>query len=110
MDILLVWLLFLFFFFVIRSVVGPRRQRRDQASSDLSVADNLPSAEVLSEFQKRLWPVLSVTGYQVHPPGVTFEGTLRIHPREALARLRDAFVGERLTPLLEEGRQAGHVR
>ena len=108
MDILLIWVVFLFLFFVIRLIAG-RKRRKPGDLEGVFLADALLNPEVLTDFQRRLLPVLAVTGYQVRGPGVTFEGTLRTEPSEALQRLRNAFAGEKLTPLLKEGRAPGQV-
>lgn len=109
MDILLIWLIFVFLFVVIRLLVVARRQKTGEKKENVFLGDELLDPAVLADFQQRMSPVLAVTGFNVHGPNVTFEGRLRIDPHDALARLRNAFVGDKLTPLLTEGRAPGQV-
>lgn len=110
MDILLIWLVFVFVFLIIRLfILGRKKREAGNAIQNGVLANSLLDPMVLADFQQRIWPVLAVTGYEVRGPGVTFEGRLRIDPNDALIHLREAFVHEKLTPLLTEGRTHDQV-
>lgn len=110
MDIVLTWLVFTFFFIVIAYLLSARARRKAAARQQALSREPRIGAETLTDFRRRVMPILAVAGHQVRDGGVLFEGDLRTDPQSALTELTHAFAGKGFTPLLREGQGRGHVK
>ncbi len=102
---LLLWLILIFGFYL-AYVLGVRRTLARTAAA--TIPPPLPP-ENLATWEARLAPLLAITGRKVVGEVVQLEGRLRGQAEEVFARMRAAFAGESVTPLLLEG-EAPDVR
>ena len=103
MNSLLFWLLLIVAFYVVY-IVGTRSGARRVAAMALHPPPAVP-AERLAAYEERLAPLMTVTGHRVLGEILEFEGQLRGKAEEVFGRIREAFAGEPVTPLLLEGEE-----
>lgn len=60
-------------------------------------------AGVLTAFERKLEPILAITGHKGQGGILQFEGKLRGKTEEMFSKMREAFRGEPVTPMLLEG-------
>jgi membrane-associated protease RseP (regulator of RpoE activity) len=98
---LLFWLILLFVFYVAYALGARHAMTRAAAT-----AVNMPpviSAEKMAAMELKLEPMLAVTGRKTAGEVIQFEGRLRGKTEEMFRKIREAFAGEAVTPLLLEG-------
>jgi hypothetical protein len=106
MNALLFWLILMLVFLVAYALGAQRAQVRSRAARQ-PVLD-APSAvglETLAALQSRLEPMLAITGYKAFGNVVQFTGHLRGKSDEVFRKIREAFAGEPVTPMLLEGEE-----
>jgi len=106
MNALLFWLILMLVFLVAYALGAQRAQVRSRAARE-PVLD-APSAvglETLAALQSRLEPMLAITGYKAFGNVVQFTGHLRGKSDEVFRKIREAFAGEPVTPMLLEGEE-----
>jgi hypothetical protein len=104
---LLFWLILLFVFYVAYAL-GARKAMERATAAAPDVPPVIPS-EQMAAMESRLAPMLVITGRKVVGDVVQFEGRLRGKAEETFGKIREAFSGEPVTPLMLEG-EANDVR
>jgi len=102
MNALLFWLILLFGFYVAYTL-GVRN-----AAARMAAAREAPPvmpSEKIAAMESRLAPMLVITGHKVTGDVFQFEGRLRGNAEEMFEKIREAFAGEAVTPLLLEGEE-----
>jgi len=102
---LLFWLILLLVFYV-AYVLGARSTMARMAAA--AVPPVIPSEE-MAALESKLEPALVITGRKVVGDAFQFEGQLRGKTEEMFRKIREAFAGEPVTPMLLEG-EANDVR
>lgn len=103
---LLFWLILLFLFYT--AYVLGARSTMARAAAAAAVPPVIPP-EKMAAMELRLSPLLVITGRKVVGEVLQFEGQLRGQTEETFKKIREAFSGETVTPLLLEG-EANDVR
>ena len=98
---LLLWLILLVVFYF-AYFLGARGTLARAAAAN---ATPVIPAERIAALEMKLQPMLMVTGHKAIGDVFQFEGRLRGKTEEMFQRIRDAFAGEAVTPLLLEGEQ-----
>ena len=100
MNALFFWLILLFVFWVAWTL-GARSAAARQAAR----AEPEPSVpmDTLADWESRLAPMMAITGRKAAGGVAEFEGRLRGASSEMFRRIRQAFMGESVTPMLLEG-------
>ena len=110
MNALLFWVILLLVFMVAYALGARRTAARMGAPPDQSGAlAPAISPEALAALESRLAPMLAITGHKAFGNVVQFRGHLRGKAEEMFRRIREAFAGEPVTPMLLEGDE-GDVR
>jgi membrane-associated protease RseP (regulator of RpoE activity) len=105
MNGLVFWLILLLVFMA-AYVLGARRTAARMASSSRFAEEGPPvMPEALSAWEAKIAPMLAITGRRVFGNVLEFTGHLRGKADEVFRRLREAFAGEPVTPMLLEGEQ-----
>ena len=106
MNALLFWLILLLVFMAAYAL-GARRTAARMAGSSRFAGEAPPTMppEELSAFEAKLAPMLAITGHRIFGNVLEFTGHLRGKTDEMFRRIRDAFAGEPVTPMLLEGEQ-----
>jgi hypothetical protein len=104
MNALLLWLILLVVFMVAYAL-GARRTAAKMAAPPGQAGEPTTaiSAEALAALQSRLAPMLAITGHKAFGNVVQFTGHLRGKTDEMFRKIREAFAGEPVTPMLLEG-------
>ncbi len=102
---LLFWLILVLVFLVAYALGVRRTTARFSAAAQASGAPPVIAPEALNELESRVAPMLAITGRKALGDVIEFTGHLRGKADEIFRRLRDAFAGERLTPMLLEGKR-----
>ena len=100
---LLFWLILLFVFCVAYAL-GTRNAMARAAAAAVNVPPVIP-AEKMAAIESKLEPMLAITGRKAVGDVIQFEGRLRGKVEEMFRKIREAFAGEGVTPLLLEGEQ-----
>ncbi len=100
MNGLLFWLI-LFFLFFVAYVLGARNAMA-RAAATPPTPPVIPT-DKMTAMESKLSPMLTITGRKVFGETFQFEGQLRGGAEEMFQRIRHAFGGEPVTPLLLEG-------
>jgi hypothetical protein len=110
MNALLFWLI-LVLVFMAAYTLGARRAAARLRAAPPQAGEPPPTVapEVLAALQSRLEPMLAITGHKAFGNVVEFTGHLRGKADEMFRKIREAFGGEAVTPLLLEGEE-GDVR
>ena len=98
---LLFWLILLFVFYVAYAL-GTRNAMARAAAAAVNVPPVIP-AEKMAAMESKLEPMLAITGRKAVGDVFQFEGRLRGKTEEMFRKIREAFAGEAVTPLLLEG-------
>ena len=110
MNALLFWVILLLVFMVAYALGARRTAARMGAPPDQSGAlAPAISPEALAALESRLAPMLAITGHKAFGNVVQFTGHLRGKAEEMFRKIREAFAGEPVTPMLLEGDE-GDVR
>jgi membrane-associated protease RseP (regulator of RpoE activity) len=110
MNALLLWLILVVVFLVAYALGARRTAARLRATGPQAGEGPPPIApEALAALESRLAPMLAITGHRAFGNVVEFTGRLRGKTDEMFRKIREAFAGEPLTPLLLEG-EDGDVR
>jgi hypothetical protein len=106
MNALLFWMILMLVFLVAYALGVQRAKARSRATREPAL-EGAPSVgpETLAALQSRLAPMLAITGYKALGNVVQFTGHLRGKSDEVFRRIREAFAGEPVTPLLLEGEE-----
>ena len=106
MNALLFWLILLLVFMLAYGL-GARRTvaRLGAAGPGVATPPPLVPPETLSALESRLAPMLVITGHKVFGSVVQFTGHLRGKADEMFRKIRDAFAGDPVTPMLLEGEE-----
>lgn len=98
----LLFCLILLVIFYIAYAMGVRAATLRAAASSTPAPPIIPT-ETLTDMESRLAPMLAVTGRKVSGDAFQFEGHLRGAAEDMFLKIRDAFAGDDVTPLLLEG-------
>ena len=98
---LLFWLILLFVFYVAYAL-GTRNAMARAAAAAVNVPPVIP-AEKMAAMESKLEPMLAITGRKAVGDVFQFEGRLRGKTEEMFRKIREAFAGEAVIPLLLEG-------
>ena len=106
MNALLFWMILMLAFLVAYALGVQRAKARWRATREPAL-EGVPSVgpETLAALQSRLAPMLAITGFKALGNVVQFTGHLRGKSDEVFRRIREAFAGEPVTPLLLEGEE-----
>jgi Peptidase family M50 len=106
MNALLFWMILMLVFLVAYALGAQRAAARSRAAREPAL-EGVPSVgpETLAALQSRLAPMLAITGYKAFGNVVQFTGHLRGQSDEVFRKIREAFAGEPVTPLLLEGEE-----
>ena len=102
MNSLLFWFLLLFAFYVVYALGAWGGARRAAMAQQISPV--IPT-EKLAACEAKLAPLMVITGHRVLGEILEFEGRLRGTADEILQKIREAFAGEPVSPLLLEGEE-----
>jgi hypothetical protein len=106
MNALLFWLILMLVFLVAYALGAQRAQVRSRAAREPVLdAPSAAGLETLAALQSRLEPMLAITGYKAFGNVVQFTGHLRGKSDEVFRKIREAFAGEPVTPMLLEGEE-----
>ena len=100
---LLFWLLLLFAFQVAYAL-GARSGAKRAPAMALQAPPIIPP-DKLAACEAKLAPLMMITGHRVLGEILEFEGQLRGKADEGFRKIREAFAGEPVTPLLLEGEE-----
>src|ERR1051326_3080631 len=103
MNSLLFWLLLLFAFYVVYAL-GARSAARRAAAAALQAPPVIPT-EKLDACQSKLAPMMVITAHRVLGEILEFDGRLKGKAEEVFKKIREAFAGEPLSPMLLEGEE-----
>ncbi|HUA64365.1 MAG TPA: site-2 protease family protein [Alphaproteobacteria bacterium] len=103
MNALLFWLILLFGFYIAYAL-GARNAMARAATAAANVPPVIPT-ERMAALESKLEPMLIVTGRKTAGDVIQFEGRLRGRADEMFRKIREAFAGESVTPLLLEGEE-----
>jgi len=103
MNGLLLWFLLIFAFFVVYAL-GARAGARRATAMAVEAPPVIPT-ERLAACEAKLAPLMTITGHRVLGQMLEFEGRLRGKAEEVFQRIRDAFAGEPVSPMLLEGEE-----
>jgi len=101
MNALVFWLVLILLF-----ILGCDLARRIVRGRVAAVEPSVPHPDttgILAALQSRLAPMLTITGHRVAGDGFEFVGILRGRPEEMFGKIREAFAGDPVTPLLLKG-------
>jgi membrane-associated protease RseP (regulator of RpoE activity) len=101
MNTLLFWLIFLLIFMVAYAMGSRRTAARLRTAAGELPAVTAP--EAVAAVESRLAPMLAITGRKAFGNVIQFEDQLKGKAEEVFRKIREAFAGEPLTPLLLEG-------
>jgi membrane-associated protease RseP (regulator of RpoE activity) len=104
LSTLIFWLI-LALVFLAAYTLGVRRTmaRYSPAAGPAGEAPPILASEWLMNLQAKLAPMLAITGHRAFGEVVEFTGHLKGKADEMFRRIREAFAGEPVTPLLLEG-------
>jgi membrane-associated protease RseP (regulator of RpoE activity) len=105
MNSLLLWFLLLLAFYVVYAL-GARGGARRAAAMAAQAPPPIPT-EKLAACEAKLAPLMIITGHRVLGEVLEFEGRLRGKAEDIFRKIREAFAGEPVTPLLLEGEANG---
>lgn len=106
MNAFLFWLILILLFFLAYGLGAQRTAVRLRAERDqIGKASPAIAPERLAALQARVEPMLAVTGHKVVGNIVQLSGHLRGEPDEMFGKIREAFAGDPITPMLLEGDQ-----
>jgi hypothetical protein len=100
---LLLWLMLLVVFYLLNTLGA--RAAIARAAAPESKRPPSVAPDQLAAMEARLAPMMEITGRKTSVKAVQFEGMLRGSAEEMSGRIREAFAGEAVTPLLLEGEQ-----
>jgi hypothetical protein len=100
---LLFWLILIFGFYVAYAL-GARSATARTAAAAAKAPPVIPS-EKMAAMELKLAPLLTLTGHKSAGDVFQFEGRLRGKAEEVFGKIREAFAGEPVTPLLLEGEE-----
>jgi membrane-associated protease RseP (regulator of RpoE activity) len=103
MNALLFWLILLFGFYIAYAL-GARNAMARAATAAVNAPPVIPT-EKMAAMESKLEPMLIVTGRKTAGDVIQFEGRLRGKAEEMFWKIREAFAGESVTPLLLEGEE-----
>ena len=101
-NALLFWLILLVVFYFAYALGARSAAARFAAAREAATA--VPQ-EVLTALEFRLEPMMTITGHKSSGAVVQFEGRLKGASEEMFRKIREAFAGEPVTPLLLEGEE-----
>jgi membrane-associated protease RseP (regulator of RpoE activity) len=106
MNAFLFWLILMLVFFLAYGLGAQRAAVKLRAERDqIGKAPPAIAPETLAALQARVEPMLAVTGHKVVGNIVQLSGHLRGDPDEMFGKIREAFAGDPITPMLLEGDQ-----
>jgi hypothetical protein len=104
MNSLLLWMILMLVFMAAYALGAQRAAARSRAARGRAIeAAPAVAPETLAALQSRLAPMLAITGYKAFGNVVQFTGHLRGKSDEMFRKIREAFAGDPITPLLLEG-------
>lgn len=99
MNSVLLWVLLLFAFYAMYAAGARSAARRASAGA----APPVIPVERLAACQARLAPLMDITGHRVAGEILQFDGHLKGSADDVFAKIREAFAGDPVSPLLLEG-------
>ena len=102
MNILLFWLILSLLLYAAYTLGAQSATRRATGASAQNQPPIIPAMELASA-ESRLSPWLRVTGHRIMGGILEFQGLLLGKAEEVARKIREAFAGEAVTPLLLEG-------
>lgn len=103
MNSLLFWLLMLFAFYVVYSLGALGAARR--AAMVARQSPPVIPTEKLAACEAKLAPLMVITTHRIMGDILEFEGRLKGKADEVFQKIRDAFAGEPVSPMLLEGEE-----
>ena len=98
MNALLFWLILLLVFMGAYAMGSRRAAARARAAASQTPPASPP--EAVATLESKLAPWLRITGRKAFGNVVQFEGHLRVKAEEVFGKIREAFAGQPVTPLL----------
>jgi hypothetical protein len=102
-NALLLWMILLVTFYMIYAIRARAASARSAAAAAAAEPPPLIPPETLAAIESRLAPFLNITGRKIAGEALQFEGKLRGSAEEMFGKIREAFAGEAVTPMLLEG-------
>lgn len=102
MNAFVFWLVLVLLFFLGMDIAARMLSTRLAAAKKRASFTPLAST-ILGDLEDRLEPMVEIVGHRMNDKVFEFEGVLRGPAEEMFPRIRDAFAGEPVTPLLLEG-------
>jgi len=103
MNSLLFWFLLLFAFYAMYA--WGARSAANRAAGMASPPPPVMATDRIAACQAKLAPLMAITGHQESGEILQFNGRLRGKPDEAFQKIREAFAGEPVSPMLLEGEE-----